>query len=279
MFLEFLAGRVRAADVLAHPAYRTIQAHAELFGDGLDEQDIEAAAQGRPSPFYGLRDLAARREKIARLAGVLRERREEWLAQAAAALGRLLPGEDLSGITIYPLLGYDMGIGLQGAVCMNLNHTPYLEQPEEFLCYLIHECVHVVYERHHRVLPLQAVNTPAEWLDCFGLFLHNEGFAVYTPWDLRRARGLLDDGDYRALEDAPRMAAICADFQSAWRALGAAEGWTREQYLEQVFGDRRLTYRAGAYFIRRVEEKYGMEAVRRAFFLSGREFVEQYRIG
>jgi len=195
LFQEYLQGQARAADLLAHPAYQVIQAHAAQFDGGLSAGDVDAALAGRPSPFYGLRSLEQNLAQIARLVETLRQREAEWLDLARAALLRFLPGEDLSSITIYPLIGYDMGIGLRETVCMNLNHLPYLRQPEEFLFYLIHECTHVIYERGHEVAKLEAVQSPREWQDYFALFLQNEGFAVYAPWDLRRARGGLADAD------------------------------------------------------------------------------------
>ncbi|HZU85917.1 MAG TPA: hypothetical protein VFF78_00450 [Anaerolineaceae bacterium] len=276
LFQDYLQGKVGAEEVLAHPAYRAIQAHATQFGDGLSAQDIEDAAQGRPSPFFGLKNLQANQARMKDLVAALRTCQEDWLALARSTLARLLPEEDLSTITIYPVIGYDMGIGLRDAVCMNVNHVPYQQQPEEFLYYLIHECVHVVYERYHKVAALEQVRTAQEWQDYFALFLQNEGYAVYTPWDLRRARGHLADADYRALEDGAQMARLGTDFRAVWLALGAASDWTREQYLEQAFGDQRLTYRVGSFLIRRIEMQYGMEAVRRAFYLGGREFVEKY---
>ncbi len=180
IFLDYRDGNASAEQVLAHPAYRTVARHGQLFGSPIGPSDLDRAMNGEPSPFYGLEKLSGRIGQVRRLLDLLRRDGEAYLANAQAELSRLFPGEDLD-IVVYPIIGYDMGIGLDGAVCMNANHGPYLAEPQEFLFYLIHECVHVIYERSHHVPALVEVESPAEWLAYFRLWLQNEGYAVYAP--------------------------------------------------------------------------------------------------
>ncbi len=158
-FLAYLNGKMPLGQALDHPSYKAVFQHARMFGNGLTAQDVENALAGKPSPFYGTESLKDNLPRITALLNLLDERQGEWRAIMKAELAHLFPNENLN-ITIYPILGYDMGIGLNGAVCMNLNCAAYLSAPMEFLFYAIHECTHVIYERCHRIPTLAEICTP-----------------------------------------------------------------------------------------------------------------------
>jgi hypothetical protein len=275
LFQEYVAGRVSAAQVLEHPAYRRVQHHALLFGGGITPHDLDDALRGRPSPFYGLERLPGRMAGIRRLLERLRCEQDVWLQAAESTLAALFPVESLD-IPIYPILGYDRGIGLDGAACLNCSHAGYLEAPQEFLFYMIHECVHVIYERSHHVPGLSDIASPAGWRAYFNLWLQNEGYAVYAPLALRRARGGLAEGDYQVLMDPDRLEAHRLTLLEAWKVLQNEASLPPGPYLEICFGPQRLTYRMGCELIRRIERVHGMKVVRQAFYLSGDEFVGMY---
>jgi hypothetical protein len=275
IFQDYLAGLASAEQVLDHPAYRRVSSHARFFADGITSQDVELARKGKPSPFFGLQKLPSRIEAIQHLLEVLHREAETWLEDARTALAELFPHEDLD-IPVYPIIGYDMGIGLDGAVCLNCNHAPYLEHPGEFLFFIIHECVHVIYERRHHILPLREVTSPAGWRSYFNLWLQNEGYAVYAPLGLRQRDSCLGDRDYQVLMDPEQLEAHRLDFLQVQDALQDDTPFPREQYLETCFGSQRLTYRMGCELVRRIEQAYGMERVRQAFYLTGDSFVEEY---
>lgn len=275
LFLAYRAGRATAGQVLEAPAYQAVRRHAGLFGSGLTPQDLDDALQGKPSPFYGLDGLPERIEAIQRLLKTLHREGGTWLETAESVLAGLFPGEALD-IPVYPIVGYDMGIGLDGAACLNVNHAAYLAQPREFLFYIIHECTHVIYEHSHRLPGLEEILSPADWRGYFNLWLQYEGYAVYAPLALRQEHGCLADSDYRVLIDPAQLEAHRQELLAALDALRSETPRTRDQYMEICFGPQRLTYRMGCELVRRIERSYGMEAVRQAFYLSGDEFVEQY---
>jgi hypothetical protein len=276
LFLEFWAGQATARQVLDHPAYQAVCEHARRYADGLSVEDLEAAVQGRPSPFYGLEGLPERLPQVRALAATLREQATAWLGDMRAALAATFSAEDL-GITVYPIIGYDMGVGLAGVACLNLNCPRYLADPEEFLFYAIHECTHVLYERHHAIRQLAQVTSPAEWRAYFNLWLQNEGYAVYAPLGLRQARGRLDEQDYRLLGDPRQLEQHRRALLVTLDRLDQDQPLSRDEYLEACFGDQRLTYRMGCELIRRIERDCGPLAVRSAFYLDGDRFVNQYR--
>jgi hypothetical protein len=275
LFLACREGRLSADDLLVHPAYQAVRRHAELFGQGLRPGDIDAALTGRPSPFYGLDHLTERLPRVLALVRTIRTHEQEWTAAAEAALRHLFPAEKLD-ITVYPTIGYDMGIGLSGVVCLNCNYEGFLADPGEFLYFIVHECVHVVYERYHSIPPLRCVTGPAEWFAYFCTWLQNEGYAVYAPISLRNEAGALAERDYRVLSDPEQPDELRRTALAAIAELGCGRPLPAERYFELCFGPLRLTYRVGCELVRRIEADRGIEAVRRAFRLDGLTFVREY---
>lgn len=275
-FLAYLNGQISLEQVLDHPAYKAVFRHAQMFGDGITTQDVENALAGKLSPFYGLAKLGDHLPGIMTLLKFLDERQGEWCAIIKAELAHLFPDENLN-ITIYPILGYDMGIGLDGSVCMNLNCAAYLDAAMEFLFYAIHECTHVIYARRHHIPSLAEIRTPIQWRSYFHLWMQNEGFAVYAPLRLRERLGGLGERDYRVLFAAPQLEIHRLAYWQAWEQLSEDQPLLQDTYLEICFGDMRLTYRLGCELLRRIERSYGLEAVREAFLLGSDGFIERYQ--
>jgi hypothetical protein len=291
LFLAYLNGHAALEEVLEHPAYQAVRLHMERFSNllsarerggqppvpaGFTAEDVEKALKGKRSPFHGLEGLEAKLPGIKAFLKLLWERSPEWSETIQQTLAGLLP-EETGEITVYPILGYDMGIGLNGAACLNLNCEAYLDEPEEFLFYAIHECIHVVYERHHHIAPLRQVTSPAEWRSYFNLWVQNEGYAVYAPLKLRMERGRLNERDYRVLFEAEEMAKHRRALVRILDRFDRDQSLSPEQYLKFCFGPRRLTYRVGADLIRRIEQAEGLEAVRQAFYLEADEFMRSNR--
>ncbi len=276
LFLDYLAGRATAHDVLQHPAYRTVAQHARRYSTGIAEGDLERALRGQDSPFYGVDGLPERLGDIQALLETIRTEQDSWVQIVQVTLSRLLPEADLN-IAIYPIIGYDMGIGLDGAVCMNCNHSSYLADPREFLFFIIHECMHVVYERCHHVPSLAEVDSPAEWRSYFNLWVQNEGFAVYAPLYLRLEMDCLHERDYTVVLNPSELDPLRLSFLKVLDMLEQERPLSRDEYLEACFGPMRLTYRIGCELLGRIESIGGVEAVRRAFYLDADRFMGEYR--
>jgi len=275
-FEDFLAGGQPLEAVFNHPAYQIIRAHGQRFGVKIGLAEVEQALRGEDSPFYGLRNLAANLPRIHKLAETIRAQRGVWQAIAEAEIRRLLPEENLDGITIYPLHGYDMGIGMLDTVCMNLNIERYLREPREFLYYLIHEAMHVVYERCHTVEQAALMTTPARQQAYFGLWVQSEGFAVYAPLRLRTENGDLADADYQTLLDPAALKdslRICHEIR---QMLQSDAPLPPDEFLRQIYGSHRVTYRVGCEILRRIEQRMGPQALKAAFLLKGEDFLEQF---
>lgn len=275
-FLAHLDGKISLEQVLDHPAYKAVFRHAQMFGTNITTQDVEAALADQPSPFYGLGTLRDNLSGIAALLDLLDECQSGWCAAIETELMHLFPSESMN-ITLYPIIGYDMGIGLDGSVCMNLNHTAYLNTPMEFLFYAIHECTHVIYERRHHIPTLAEVCTPAQWRSYFNLWTQNEGFAVYAPLRLREKLGALNERDYQVLFSASQLEIHRLAYWHALERLSEEKLLPRDEYLEICFGEMRLTYRIGCNLLQCIEHSCGLEAVREAFMSDSNDFIERHK--
>ena len=158
LFAKYFSGSISSNELLSHPAYQTVLEHATLFGGGFCAADIDSALAGRSSPFPGLGSIGTRYEQVLSLAGEIERCGDIWVADAEREIRDLLPAETLDDIVVYPIVGYDIGIGLNGRVAMNLNQRKYLEEPNEFLYYMIHEATHVVFERHHPLPDIKSLD-------------------------------------------------------------------------------------------------------------------------
>jgi hypothetical protein len=274
LFLDYLAGNETVEKVFNHPAYQIVQRHARMFSSGLTTADIQSAREGAQTNFYGLENLAENTPRMQEFLKTLRAHQTAWAGWVQDALQAFFTSEPLD-ITIYPIVGYDKGIGLSGAACLNINCGSYLTEPREFLGYAIHECVHVIYERYHPLPRLAMVQTPAQWRAYFNLWTHNEGYAVYVPLKFRQAHQLMDEPDYRVLSDPQQLHAVISAYLEALDWLGREKQAARERYVETCFGPSRLTYRVGCEIIRRIENSRGSAAACQAFYLSGDQFIRQ----
>lgn len=275
LFLSYLQGEATLDEVINHEAYKVVFSHGAHYGNGLTKKDIENALKGESTPFYGLKNLNENLPRIKNLIKTIKKNESEWIKDVSKVFSSLLPEEDITNIAVYPIIGYDTGIGLHNTVCMNLNWEPYLNDPNEFLYFIIHECFHVLYEQIHRIPPLKEVRTPGGWLSYFRIFVQNEGYAVYAPLRLREKRNHLNDRDYVVLFEEKRIEEHIKEFLDTLELLEQRK-LTFDEYCHYIFGPMRLTYRVGCELVRRIERSYGFEAVKRGIYLDADQFLSTY---
>lgn len=281
-FLNYLDGNVDLEEVLMQPAYRAVFSHASLFGTGLHAHDVTEAILGRSTPFYGLKNLAVNRLRIEKLLAQIELEAARWQQLVVSETTHLVPGADLGRLTIYPIIGYDAGIGHSNSICMNVNWQPFQDAPLEFLYLAIHESFHAVYEHIHQLPRLQQIRTCQDRFAYFCSMLQNEGMAVYAPLRLRRANR--DEGylhhpiigeDYLALGDEREMRRAVRKFRELLIRL-REEDMELEHYAELVFGPERITYRVGCRLAELIEYHLGLQELQKAVHLTGEEMVAQY---
>lgn len=275
LFFSYLDGTATIDEVAEHEAYRIVFSHGHHFGNKITKHDIENALKGEKTLFYGLENVYENLPRIKNLLKTIEENKSQWLNDVKAVFSSLLPEEDLSTITVYPIVGYDAGIGVENAVCMNINWNQYLNDFNEFMYFIIHEVFHVLYQRSHKIPPLKNVITPEDWLSYFILFLHNEGYAIYCPLRLREERGHLDDRDYIVLSDEKKIREHLTLFRNTLHLLQETP-LTFDEYCHHIFGPHRLTYRVGCELIRRIEKNYGHKSVKKGVYMESDQFFSTY---
>lgn len=283
LFLSYLAGTVRAAEVLAHPAYVAVRLHSRLaWGRELRADDLDRAVAGEESAFFGLRGVRDNTGRIRDFMALARARERQWVQDVYAQLAPVASRTEMALTTVYPILGYDAGIGLSGLACLNINWPIYLGRPQEFVYMMAHELSHVLYGRRRPIPEISQVQGTAQWSDLFYRMTQDEGFAVHASLDLRTERGHLGNEshpilyDYVVLSQPELLATHVASWRRARQAITGGEARDRREYLELVFGAQRLTYRVGAAIARRIAEVHGRDRLREAFTMSGTEFAQAY---
>jgi hypothetical protein len=289
MFLEYLSGAVPAELLLAHPAYAAVRKHSrQTSGVDLGPEQLDAALEGLDSPFFGLRGVRANLQAIREFATAGQQAGPRWAAEVTAELSRFVDSDALDGVVAYPVIGYDAGIGMDEAACLNVNWPVYLERPQEFPYMIAHEVCHVIYKRT-RPFPeiaqgLTSGNLSlAGWRELFWRMTQDEGFAVYAPLSLRQRRGHLGNAsspvlyDYVVLYDEPLLQQHLAWWLQVDEMLADGSPRSPDELAEMVFGQRRLTYRVGCEMVRRIEAAEGLAGVRAAFEMAPASFVAKYR--
>lgn len=283
-FLSTVDGDAPFAEVWQHPAYELAREHAELLGRDLSPEDVRNALDDEQATSTPGEAPSERRERIAQLLAEVRSNEDTWIDQITQALTRITPNEPVSDIPIFLAIGYSSGLGLADGAYINLNEPLFLQHPRQLLYTAIHESSHVVYERVHgtakQVTPDQFYTRSGQQ-HVFNTVFHTEAYATYTPLALRRKDGNVGNHDhvicedYSACADKARMEDLVEEFDAVRNAI-ADGSMSRETFLSNLFGKRRLPYRVGCALLERIEETEGMGAVRDGFYLDGDEFIETH---
>jgi hypothetical protein len=286
LFLSHLDGDASLDEFWAHPAYDVARDHAEMFGRELTQDDIEGALAGEETAFVRTGNFERNQERIARLLKHVRANEDDWTDRIARHLKRVTHEDDLSDVTVYLGVGYELGIGMETGAYLNLNQPIFFDMPRQLLYTAIHESSHVIYEQEHRArseLDLEAdllAQREMQW-DVFNTVFHTEAFATYTPLALRRADGNVAGydhvicEDYGALSDDSQLRDLVERYDSLRETLREGSV-SRETLLGTLFGEHRLPYRVGCAMLDAIEREDGIGEVRDAFYRSPAEFCEEY---
>ncbi len=281
IFLSYMDGGTSMDEVWGHDAYKIIRTHAEKLRGGLKKEQIERAAKGEKGGYYGVSGIRENLGNIETLIDIIKEREDSWLKSIEAELHRVVPKEK-KDITIYPAFGYDIGIGLEEGVCINLNEGLFFHVPRQFLYLAIHECSHTLYSRIHGIPDIDDIRSNQDMISFFNTFLHTEGYAVYTPLKLRAADGYTGsenhylNADYHIIYDEEGMRKTVKGYDLLRDERTISKDWSLQDYMNRAFGEKRFAYRVGCAVVNRIEQEQGMDEVRKAFYMDADEFVERY---
>ncbi|MFW5927937.1 MAG: DUF5700 domain-containing putative Zn-dependent protease [Thermoplasmatota archaeon] len=281
LFSDYLDGDTSIDNVWETEAYKTIRLHADKLGGGLKKEQIVKAVEGENTGYYGVADLKENIDEIRNLIDEIKNNEKKWLKTIKEELDRVVPEEYKDDITIHPVFGFDIGIGLNDNVCINLNEQLFFDDPKEFMFIALHECSHVLYDRIHDFQSIDKVRSTEERITFFRTFFQTEGYAVYTPLNKRQMDEMknLDHSimkDYQIISDESKIKKSVKKYDKLGEELKKSGAWTLEKYMKKCFGQERLAYRVGGTLIKKIEEKEGMSVVRDGFYKDPDDFAEEF---
>ncbi len=279
LFIAHLRGETDLDAALAHPAYQAVFSHNSLLGSGLDKEDVAKAIRGEKSPYYGIENVRANITQMENLLAVIRSRECGWLNAIKEAQSRLFEPGEYQDILICPIVGYDVGIGHKGHVCLNLNLPYYQKAPEELLYIAIHESFHAVYEKWNALPSLKEIE--ADPVGAYLMIIQNEGYATWNPLELRRKNQHLGSTDYPVLADyivIESSESLAEHVRLHDELLPSLSRGDLDLYgfLSMAFGEMRLGYRIGCKMVDLIHAQYGMAAVREGARLDPAEYYRRY---
>ena len=161
------------------------------------------------------------------------------------------------------------------------NHF-FFKNQREFVYQAIHESTHTLYGRIHGTPNIQDLETIEDKISFFNTLLHTEGYAVYAPLRLRKEEGNLGKGnhpmleDYQVLTDESKMIEYVEEYDSLREEFKELEELNSNELFGKTMGKKRYTYRIGSWIFKEIEDKMGMDDVRKVFYTDADEFVEDY---
>ena len=279
-FLKYLEGERELSKVLSHPAYQAIFSHAQNFGVKMTEEDVEKALDGDKSPFYGMSNLKKNLPRIEKCLEQIEKGYQAWVNEIRSLHQFFFPGLDLSRIKVFPVIGYDIGIGHKNSVCLNINVETYLNDYREFFCMIAHEGFHALYEQIHNLPSISDIMDPEKRLDVFYSMTQNEGYAVFSAWLIREGKGF-QDGEHPVLKDyfflREKQYKLWSRFKEVEEKIRKEPDMELKEYMDLVFGAERLTYRIGSLLIDLIKENLGKDKVKKGIYMPGKEFFNHYR--
>lgn len=263
--------------LLKHPGYQAVLRHSQTLSfAAVRAEDFWQATNGQPSNLYGLRDVRDHACDIERLAAYVERNHTRLIRLVAGALQQLFVTTCWQNTGLHCIVGYDMGIGLQGQVAINLNSQKYLADPKEIDFFLIHEATHVAYERLHGPMQLDWITQPGGLRKLVYTLVQNEGLAVYAALAPRRQAGQLAERDYAPLQQPALLAEKIKSLSEILKMLQTDR--PSEAEVEEILNrlsDERLSYVVGCHLFQEIEKHGGMAAVREAVKMPAQKFIDE----
>jgi hypothetical protein len=284
LFKNYCYNKAKFEDFINHPSYKTILNHGFFYETGISEKVIKKALETTDSSFYGFYNIEIFKNNISKfesLIGEIKLYEKEWIKSIENIYFNYFPEKMLEDITIYPILGYDVGIGFENSVCLNISNNMYLENSKEIFYWIIHEVFHVIYNKIHMIPKINSIISSKNWLDYFKLFLQNEGYAVYFPLNSRIENNDVKNEkypgiyDYKIILDDKKINFEIQNFLKIVKNIEKNK-YSEDECIEYLFGNFRYTYRIGCEMIRRVYKVFGKNAVKEAIYEDYNNFFDNY---
>ena len=278
IFQNYLAGHAQLEELATCRGMRTIRKHANQTSNVFEITQIEDALNGAKYAGYGLRDLKQNLEFILDFVSQLPLIWPELMEVVEREVKRLFPDCDLSQTTICPVIGYDIGIGIDKTICLNLNTPLFWEQPEELISLAIHETAHTVFEEIHSRTSIVQSSIDAQAVLRFAEYLvQYEGVGLIAAANYRQEKQLATHHtatteDYNTSSE--RLQYFLENYHNLIKQISF--GTRAHDLLELIFNGERLVHRLGYDLFARIEQEKGFTGVRSAAQMSTESFTYTY---
>ncbi|AZR74080.1 hypothetical protein BBF96_12140 [Anoxybacter fermentans] len=281
-FFKILSGQAAIKDIQHNTAFKIISAHANKFENDFSLHKLEKVINKKSEEIFGFKDFFKNRGAILNLINLMKKKEGKWLKEVQESIRCLFPKTEFKDITIYPVIGYDIGIGINKAVCINVNTEIFLNNFKELISTTIHETAHVMYEKYHG--PIRGLNeigsfySMKEFLD---YYIHYEGTGVFAAEEFRIKNRLPNSGtpiqeDYLLSSNKDMIFKLLNEYRSLVDDLKHNKVHSIYEFLERGFGRSRLTHRLGFAIFDAINRKYGIEEIQKAIALPSEKFMKKY---
>ncbi len=220
-------------------------------------------------------------ERIKTLYKTFKTQEKEWLKEVKMYVGELFSDPDYA-ITIYPVIGYDQGIGLNRNVCINLNSEICLRDYRELISTIIHETTHIYYESiHGSFLDWFKIDILVDMKSLLNKAIQYEGAGVFSEEKYRVKNNLANTGspiqeDYKILTDKDKRLELLHEYKELSNDLMSGRLKDKKEFLERGFGQSKLAHRLGYSIFTELNKVSGIEGVRKAISMSNKDFAEKF---
>lgn len=283
-FLKIIDGKMDSYDLESNVGFQTIISHALLTGNNFNIKNIDDAVKGKSDRAYGLRNLLENVERIKALYKMLRSHEKEWLKEVRMNIEKLFRGIDHDMTTVYLVIGYDIGIGINKKVCVNLNSEICLQDYRELISIIIHETAHTYYESIHRsILDDFKLETPSDMKRLLDNAIQYEGVGVFSAEEYRVKNNLPQTGsriqeDYQILTDNSKGLKLLEEYKELAKDLKDGDLNDAQEFLRRCFGESKLPHRLGYSIFTEINKAKGIKGVKEAIRMTNRDFVEKFLV-
>lgn len=281
-FLDVINNKMNLNKLNDNVGFQTILFHAKNTGNEFGLIDIERAIKDISDNAYGLRNLLNNIERIETLYRELVTQESKWLDEVETNIAKLFNGCNHEETIIYPVIGYDIGVGLNKKVCVNLNSEICLQDVRELVSIIIHETAHTYYEEiHGSVFNTFSTTSTSEMKNLLHNAIQYEGVGIFSAEEYRIKNNLSNAGsiiqeDYLIASCSKRRKEIREEYRVLSNDLMAGRIRNSEEFLTRTFGKSKLTHRLGYSIFTEINQASGIDGVRDAIKMPNKEFSEKY---
>lgn len=194
-------------------------------------------------------------------------------------LNELFGGTETLDITIFPSVGYDIGIGLNKTVVVDVTNPLFESDVEELITLFIHEGAHTLFEAIHGSIKDNtkwSFETGKDVLDDINYCIYYEGIGVFAARNYRIEKHLTNETHPLTVDYITFNRPEYEKLHKALKSELHDATYDLDSVLEKAFGESRFVHRYGYEIFRDQFIHGGMDEIRQMINMGVEKFVEIY---